>query len=30
LLGVCRPSLYKILRGFEHRGVIELGYRTTT
>jgi CRP-like cAMP-binding protein len=27
MLGVRRPSLNKILREFEHRGLIGLGYR---
>jgi CRP/FNR family transcriptional regulator, cAMP and macrophage regulator len=27
MLGVRRPSLNKVLKGFEQRGLIELGYR---
>ncbi len=28
MLGVRRPSLHEILKDFEHRGLIELGYHT--
>ncbi|MBO0872769.1 MAG: winged helix-turn-helix domain-containing protein [Pseudonocardia sp.] len=28
MLGVRRPSLNKVLRQFEHQGLIGLGYRT--